>query len=179
VCAAPNPSNLPGIEALLAGNLRNVRRPGRPLWTAGHVPDGLWGGRRRMGLRFTVLASGSGGNASLVEADGFTVLLGAGLGPRQLASRMAAIGASWASVGAVLLTHTHSDHWRDRTLAYLHRHRIPLYCHPGHHPGLLAYSAVFPQFRDAGLVRPYQPAEEILLAPSLRCRALPVSHDVG
>src|SRR5262249_44353543 len=52
-------------------------------------------------------------------------------------------------------------------------------CHPGHHPGLLAYSAVFPQFRDAGLVRPYQPAEEILLAPGLRCRALPVRHGGG
>ena len=35
-----------------------------------------------MGLRFTVLASGSGGNASLLEADGLGVLIDAGIGPR-------------------------------------------------------------------------------------------------
>jgi glyoxylase-like metal-dependent hydrolase (beta-lactamase superfamily II) len=65
-----------------------------------------------MPLRFTVLASGSGGNASLLEADGFGLLLDAGLGPRQLAGRLAAVGASWQQVHAVLLTHTHSDQRR-------------------------------------------------------------------
>src|SRR5262245_25334810 len=49
----------------------------------------------RMALRFTVLASGSAGNASLVESDGFGLLLDAGLGPRQLAARLAAAGSSW------------------------------------------------------------------------------------
>jgi ribonuclease BN (tRNA processing enzyme) len=132
-----------------------------------------------MGLRFTVLASGSSGNASLVEADGFTVLLDAGLGPRQLAARMAAVGTSWASVNAVLLTHTHSDHWKDRTLAYLHRHRIPFYCHPGHHANLLAFAPSFPGLAAAGHVRSYEEGKETTLAPGLRCRPLPVRHDGG
>src|SRR5437764_4806665 len=87
----------------------------------------------RMGLRFTVLASGSGGNATLVECDGFGLLIDAGLGPRQLATRLTAAGASWSSVHALLLTHTHSDHWNDNTIGHLMRRRIPLYCHPGHH----------------------------------------------
>src|SRR5947209_5318536 len=97
----------------------------------------------RMPFQFTVLASGSGGNASLLEADGFGLLLDVGLGPRQLAGRLAAARASWAKVHAVLLTHTHSDHWNERTLAHLHRHGIPLYCHAGHHEGLRAYSEAF------------------------------------
>jgi len=84
-----------------------------------------------MGLRFTVLASGSGGNATLVECDGFGLLIDAGLGPRQLAARLTAVGASWASIHALLLTHTHSDHWNDRTLAHLVRRRVPVYCQPG------------------------------------------------
>ena len=54
-----------------------------------------------MGLRFTVLASGSGGNATLIESDDFGLLIDAGLGPRILASRLAAIGRSWAAVKAV------------------------------------------------------------------------------
>src|SRR5437899_2448827 len=96
-----------------------------------------------MALRFTVLASGSGGNASLLQLDGFGLLLDAGVGPRILQQRLAAAAASWNDVNAVLLTHTHSDHWRDRTLAHLQRRRIPLYCHPGHHEGLQQYSPAF------------------------------------
>src|SRR5207249_5905278 len=127
-----------------------------------------------MGLRFTVLASGSGGNATLVEAGAFGVLIDAGLGPRQLAGRLTAAGRSWADVHAVVLTHTHSDHWRDRTLAHLLRRRIPLYCHLDHHRGLRPYSAAFPDLLAAGLVRPFEPEQDFELSPSLRCRALPI-----
>jgi phosphoribosyl 1,2-cyclic phosphodiesterase len=132
-----------------------------------------------MALRFTVLASGSAGNACLVEADGFGVLLDAGLGPRQLAARLAAIGRSWSDVRAVLLTHTHSDHWKDRTLAHLSRRGTPLYCHPEHHLVLLTYSPGFAELRDAGLVRSFEPHDELELAPGLRCRPFPVRHDGG
>ncbi len=61
------------------------------------------------------------GNATLIESGDFGVLIDAGLGPRQLASRLAAVGRSWAAVNAVILTHTHADHWKDRTLAHLRR----------------------------------------------------------
>src|SRR5262245_11408540 len=70
---------------------------------------------RRVTLQFAVLASGIGGNASLIATDGMSVLLDIGLGPRQLARRLDAVGASWPQVRAVLLTHTHSDHWNERT----------------------------------------------------------------
>ena len=108
---------------------------------SGSIPAAGQGGW--MVLRFTVLASGSGGNATLVEADGFGVLLDVGLGPRQLGARLAAVGSSWAAVHAVLLTHTHSDHWKDRSLAHLRRRRLPFYCHPDHHPSLLTWSPAF------------------------------------
>jgi phosphoribosyl 1,2-cyclic phosphodiesterase len=132
-----------------------------------------------MSLRLTVLASGSGGNATLVEVNGFGVLIDAGLGPRQLASRLAAAGRSWNDVHALLLTHTHSDHWRDRTLAHLHKRGIPLYCHADHHHTLRFYSPSFPALLAAGLVRPFEAGEDVTLAPALRCRPLPVRHDSG
>jgi metal-dependent hydrolase (beta-lactamase superfamily II) len=49
-------------------------------------------------LRFRVLGSGSGGNATLVEGGGARVLLDAGLGPRQLAERLASAGVDPASL---------------------------------------------------------------------------------
>jgi phosphoribosyl 1,2-cyclic phosphodiesterase len=132
-----------------------------------------------MSLSFTVLASGSAGNASLLLCDDFGVLLDAGLGPRLLAARLKAVGLSWSAVHAVLLTHTHSDHWKNLTLAHLLRRQIPLYCHDGHHDSLLAYGSAFAALRDAGLVRRYEPGEEITLASDLRCRAFPLAHDGG
>jgi glyoxylase-like metal-dependent hydrolase (beta-lactamase superfamily II) len=132
-----------------------------------------------MPLQFTVLASGSAGNASLLEIDGFGLLLDAGLGPRQLAARLAAVGRTWNQVHAVLLTHTHSDHWRNPTLAHLSRKRIPLYCHVGHHRILHTYGSAFAPLQAADLVRGYEPETDLILGPGLRCRALPLCHDGG
>jgi phosphoribosyl 1,2-cyclic phosphodiesterase len=132
-----------------------------------------------MALRFTTLASGSRGNATLIQTDSFGVLLDAGLGPRMLGDRLRAAGHCWDRVHAMLLTHTHSDHWNDRTFAWLLRRRIPLYCHPGHHDMLHRYSHTFPALGAEGLVREFVPGEQWCLAPGLRCRALPVRHDGG
>jgi phosphoribosyl 1,2-cyclic phosphodiesterase len=132
-----------------------------------------------MSLRFTVLASGSAGNASLVEAGDFGVLLDAGIGPRILAQRLAAVGASWSHIHASLLTHTHSDHWKETTLVHLARRSIPIYCHEDHHEYLSAGSSAFARLAEAGLVRLFEGGEEMQLSPGLRCRPLPVRHDSG
>jgi phosphoribosyl 1,2-cyclic phosphodiesterase len=132
-----------------------------------------------MPLRFTVLASGSAGNASLILTDGFGVLLDAGLGPRKLASRLAAVGASWSHIRAVLLTHTHADHWKDKTLVQLSRRGIPFYCHENHHNTLLTYGVGFAALEHKQLLRGYAAGEEFALAPGLRCRPFPLCHDGG
>src|SRR4051794_16679391 len=132
-----------------------------------------------MALRFTVLASGSGGNAALVEAGDFGLLLDAGLGPRQLAARLADAGTSWHGVHAALLTHTHSDHWNDATLTHLWRRHIPLYCSPRHRALLRGCSRGFALLSLAGLVRDCEAGGELQLAPGLRCLPLPLRHDGG
>jgi phosphoribosyl 1,2-cyclic phosphodiesterase len=82
-------------------------------------------------------------------------------------------------IQAVLLTHTHSDHWRDRTLAYLARLRIPLYCHESHHAALLRWSGAFGQLLADGLVRPFAAGDRLELAPGVSCRPFAVRHDAG
>lgn len=130
-------------------------------------------------MRFTVLASGSSGNASLVQSADFGVLIDVGLGPRQIGSRLAHVGLSWSAVQAVLLTHTHSDHWKEASLLHLHRCKIPLWCHAGHHTVLRTYSDGFLALHAAGLVRSFEANENFVLAPQLGCRALPLRHDGG
>lgn len=129
-------------------------------------------------MRFTVLASGSKGNASLLELDDCGILIDVGLGPRILASRLAAVRASWHKIRAVVLTHTHSDHWNDRTLAQLRQLRIPFYCHASHHATLSLYSSsAFAALKAHKLIHDYEPGEEFSPATGIRCRPLPLSHD--
>jgi phosphoribosyl 1,2-cyclic phosphodiesterase len=130
-------------------------------------------------MLFSVLASGSSGNASLIEMGGFGVLIDAGLGPRQLAKRLADAGASWHHVHAVLLTHIHGDHWNERTLRHLHRHGIPVFCHGEHQDWLGQESQAFHDLWRAGLVRNYQEQEELRLSGTLRCVPVPIRHDGG
>jgi phosphoribosyl 1,2-cyclic phosphodiesterase len=130
-----------------------------------------------MSLRFTVLASGSGGNASLVEADGIGALIDIGLGPRQLARRLAAVGASWQRIHAVVLSHMHGDHWQEPTLKHLLHLRIPLYCHDQHIHTLPAWSKSFTALHEAKLAHAYAPGLELPLGPGLSCRPFSVSHD--
>ena len=132
-----------------------------------------------MTMEFTVLASGSSGNSSLVRTNGFGLLLDIGLGPRDLAGRLAAVGSGWRDVQAVLLTHTHTDHWNERTLAYLRRMRIPFYCHPDHYAELLRSGREFALLVQDNLIRHYEIGEVLELNPGLECRPLPVRHDCG
>jgi phosphoribosyl 1,2-cyclic phosphodiesterase len=128
-------------------------------------------------LRFTVLASGSAGNASLIETDGFGLLLDAGIGPRVLAGRLSAAGLNPQSIHACILTHTHTDHWHDRTFAQFHRRNIPVYCHAEHHDELLNGSAGFGMLYDGGMVHLYASGQELLFGARLHCRPLPLRHD--
>jgi phosphoribosyl 1,2-cyclic phosphodiesterase len=127
--------------------------------------------------RFTVLASGSSGNASLLEFDGFGLLIDCGLHPRYLTARLQSVNASWDRVSAVVLTHTHTDHWKDATLADLRSRNIPLHGHPQHFGHLERVAPSFPTFRAAGLARAYAEGAAIELTPTLTCRPLRVSHD--
>ena len=66
-------------------------------------------------VRFTVLASGSKGNSSVVtcvaETGGTTrILVDAGLSCRELFRRMRLAGEDPASLDAILVTHEHQDH---------------------------------------------------------------------
>ncbi len=126
--------------------------------------------------RMTVLGSGSAGNATLVQGDGFGLLVDCGLPPQELATRLQAVGATWASVHAVVITHTHSDHWNRYTLEHLRRQNIPFFAHRKHHDALAVHAAYGP-LAKAGLTHDYLPGESLALGGGLSVRAVPVPHD--
>lgn len=130
-----------------------------------------------MTAQFTMLASGSGGNAALLELDGFGLLLDCGLRAKDLTARLVQAGASWDRVHAVILTHTHSDHWNARVLASLRSRRIPLYAHEAHYEHLNTASSTLGALHRAKLTRTFEAGKAIEFAPGFTGRAVWVSHD--
>lgn len=63
-------------------------------------------------MRVIFLASGSSGNATLIESGGRAVMLDAGISARETLRRIAAAGAHDVRIEALLLTHEHIDHVR-------------------------------------------------------------------
>lgn len=59
---------------------------------------------------FTILGSGSKGNATVIHCPGGKILLDAGFSAKELCARMAKRGIAPESIGAILITHEHNDH---------------------------------------------------------------------
>ena len=125
--------------------------------------------------RFTVLASGSAGNANLIETPGFGLLVDCGLPPQELAARMYQVGTSWDAVNAVVITHTHTDHWNRYTLEHLRRRNVRLIAHRDHHDKLATVPAYEP-LRRAGLVADFADAAPFELG-GLTLTPTRVPHD--
>jgi phosphoribosyl 1,2-cyclic phosphodiesterase len=61
-------------------------------------------------VRFTVLASGSKGNCTVITGGNTRILVDAGLSCRELFRRMRLVGEDPATLDAIIVTHEHSDH---------------------------------------------------------------------
>ncbi len=61
-------------------------------------------------MKVVSLASGSKGNAYLVESEGQTLLVDCGISCRTLVERMCRTGFELASLAGVVVTHNHHDH---------------------------------------------------------------------
>ena len=61
-------------------------------------------------VRFTVLASGSKGNATVLSGGRTRILVDCGLSCRELFRRMRQMGEEPETLDAILITHEHSDH---------------------------------------------------------------------
>jgi phosphoribosyl 1,2-cyclic phosphodiesterase len=130
-----------------------------------------------MSMHFAVLASGSRGNAALVQTEGPSLLIDLGLNLRTLTARLAEIGHSWDQIGAAVLTHTHGDHVCESVLSELLRRRIPLFCHPGHRDGLSRFGPTA-RLDAAGLLRTFEDRPFLTVA-GLHVEPITLSHDGG
>jgi phosphoribosyl 1,2-cyclic phosphodiesterase len=75
-----------------------------------HVPHMLRAEGEPISFRVSILASGSSGNATLLETERTCLLVDAGLGKKETLRRLAAIEKQVDRLDGILISHEHSDH---------------------------------------------------------------------
>ena len=119
-------------------------------------------------MRVCLLASGSRGNATLIEADGCRVLIDAGLSAREINRRLGEIGLYADDLDALLITHEHRDHVGGiGPLA--RRHHLPVYIVP-------QTAAAIPQLGKIAALHHFRPGDRFSLGP-LEISSFSITHD--
>lgn len=77
-------------------------------------------------MRFSVLASGSTGNAFFLETDKTKLLVDAGLSGKKLDELFASIAVEPKELDGILVTHEHSDHIKGLGI-YARKYDLPIY----------------------------------------------------
>lgn len=77
-------------------------------------------------MRFSVLASGSTGNAIFVESGEHSFLVDAGLSGKQMESLFAGIDRKMSDLSGILVTHEHSDHIKGVGIV-ARKYKLPVY----------------------------------------------------
>ena len=98
----------------------------------------FWG--RTIGIRVSILASGSSGNLTLIETETTRVLVDAGLGKRETLRRLEALSHRIERLDGIVISHEHSDHvgglpqilglWRTTVFFTEATHRATMQCMP-------------------------------------------------
>ncbi|EFM11012.1 beta-lactamase domain protein [Paenibacillus curdlanolyticus YK9] len=124
-----------------------------------------------MGFRFTVLSSGSTGNATIVTNDEHTVLVDAGLSAKRIDQLLAERGVSGHDIDALFVTHEHSDHIKGLG-AVARKFNIPVFANEAtwgameKHVGTIA-----PEKRNI------MQTGETFEFGSMKVQSYPISHD--
>lgn len=100
-------------------------------------------------LRFSVLGSGSRGNASVVWSGDDAVLVDCGLPARRTIKHLCEIGVDPEKLKGVFLTHEHSDHIGGVDVL-ARKLGVPVFCTPGTRDGLRLSRSVAVHTVEAG-----------------------------
>ncbi|MFB6466475.1 MBL fold metallo-hydrolase [Cytobacillus sp. Hz8] len=79
-----------------------------------------------MSMHFSVLASGSTGNAIYVETEDHSLLVDAGLSGKQMDALFAKIGRKMENLSGLLVTHEHTDHIKGIGVV-ARKYKLPIY----------------------------------------------------
>ncbi|MFF2092130.1 MBL fold metallo-hydrolase [Paenibacillus sp. NPDC058174] len=126
-----------------------------------------------MGLSFTVLGSGSTGNATVVSSGDKMVLVDAGLSMKKMDELMRGQGVSGHQIDALFVTHEHSDHIKGLG-AFARKYELSIYANEATWGGME---------RHIGTIAPEKrvimETGESFTFGSMKVQSYPISHDAA
>ncbi len=120
-------------------------------------------------IAVTMLASGSKGNAALLQAGPSFFLIDLGLTCRELGRRLAQLGLAIQQLEAVFITHEHSDHIKGLA-TLLKNYSVPVYASEAAWQGIRNRFSIYPAPNCLSL-------PERLTLKGVEVAAFPVPHD--
>lgn len=126
-----------------------------------------------MGMRFTVLGSGSTGNATIVQGNEKTVIVDAGMSAKKLDELMRERGISGHELDALFVTHEHSDHIKGLG-AFARRYDLPIYANEATWAAMERHVGTI-----AAEKRIFMETGEEVACGSMLVQSFPISHDAA
>lgn len=120
-------------------------------------------------IRIISLYSGSTGNAFVISAPSGTLLIDAGKNAKRLCGALADVNVNVDDVGAILVTHEHTDHISALPV-FLKKHPVPVHLAYGCAYKLLPHPSVEP------LLNMHPPIHEECIC-GMRVTSFPTPHD--
>jgi phosphoribosyl 1,2-cyclic phosphodiesterase len=122
-------------------------------------------------MRFSVLGSGSRGNAVFIESGKTGILIDAGFSGKEIASRLQSIGRDVDNIKALCLTHEHNDHISGAGVIS-RKSRIPVYANVG------TFRAGEKKMGDLFVRKEFE-SGDVLEIDDLMVRSFRISHDTA
>ncbi len=126
-----------------------------------------------LGLRFTVLASGSTGNATIVQGTEKTVMVDAGLSAKKLEELMRERGVAGHELDGLFVTHEHSDHIKGLG-AFARKYELPIYANEATWAAMERHVGNIEAEKRVVM----ETGESMDFGP-LRVQSYPISHDAA
>ena len=124
-------------------------------------------------MRFSVLASGSSGNAIYVENDEHAFLVDAGLSGRKMEELFASVDRNMKKLSGILVTHEHSDHIKGLGIL-ARKYNVPIYANEK------TWMAMDPLVGKIPLEQRFQfDMETVKTFGSIDIQSFAVSHDAA
>ena len=120
-----------------------------------------------------VLASGSGGNCSVVRTTDDVFLVDCGIGPRITARRLDGTGVKLSDIRAICVTHLDRDHFNVAWMATIVANQIKVFCPADRVHEMPRFAA---DARMRSLVVPFTP-EPFELVPGVVAATFRLAHD--